>query len=316
MKQINSPKADRGLIIFLLFPSMKYVSRMILSIALIAIGLILQYSFMNLIPGIFIVFTGTLLLLIRGVNNNISQASYAHNVRWEKVSLSQLEQIEQLHKKMRKWDRSFVDITNWMGCLPLIIICCFLLYYFAAGMEHNRAYSIMAANIVALILPWWVTGLKKIQLKPALIQKIQILRAITSEMKAQLQSFETEFLVEFSENNEKKVIPLDIKCKLQPKNAPKEFLGMYIQISLNKVGSTAYPYAYMVLVMEEGSRIRQKTESFQPSQGIIKEYSNEQDVEVMVIRQYTTRTSGYHTKNSTIISIVIDCIRAYELLNK
>lgn len=310
MKQRNNITYDRGLIVFILFPSMKYITRMILSLGMIGLGLILQYIFMNLIPGIFLVFAGTLLLLIRGVNNNISMAAYGHNVRWEKASMEQLEQIEQLHKKMRRWDRSFTDITNWMGCLPLIVICSFFLYYFAAGMEHNRAYSIMAANIVALILPWWLTGLKKIHLKPALIQKIELLRSVTNELKQHLQSFEPEYLVEFSENKEQKVIPRDIKCKLQPPNAPKEFLGMYIQISLNKVGSTSYPYAYVVLVMAQGSDIEQKTASYQPAPGLIKEYSIEQDVEVLVIRQYTTKTSGYHTKNSMVVSIVIDGIRA------
>jgi hypothetical protein len=44
---------------------------------------------------------------------------------------------------------------------------------------------------------------------------------------------------------------------------------------------------------------------YQPDSGITKEFKVEDKVEVMVIRQFTTKKSGYHTKQPVANSIFL-----------
>jgi len=75
-----------------------------------------------------------------------------------------------------------------------------------------------------------------------------------------------------------------------------DFLGLYGQVVLNDVQGTSYPYFYVVLVAKDGFGLRDAYQQFQPDEDITKEFKREDQVEVMVIRQYTTDKSGYHTK--------------------
>jgi hypothetical protein len=62
------------------------------------------------------------------------------------------------------------------------------------------------------------------------------------------------------------------------------------------VQGTSYPYFYVVLVARKGFGLRDAYSAHNAGHRVTKEFKYEGEVEVMVLRQETTKTSGYHTK--------------------
>lgn len=96
----------------------------------------------------------------------------------------------------------------------------------------------------------------------------------------------------------KSYVPTDIKVILKPPHAPKEFYGVQAQISIN----VGLPYMYFVVVTNKSLPIAKPT-NFATQLDVI-EFIQEKEVNVLVIRQYTTNKSGYHTTNSDIVRLL------------
>ena len=90
-------------------------------------------------------------------------------------------------------------------------------------------------------------------------------------------------------------MPEDVKFRIKIQNENPDFLGLYGQIVTNTVGNKVYPYFYVVLVAKKGYGLKKAFRAYSQPRKIKKEYTVEGKVEVFVIRQTTTRTSGYHT---------------------
>jgi hypothetical protein len=96
-------------------------------------------------------------------------------------------------------------------------------------------------------------------------------------------------------------------------NAPDYFLGVQVQISINSVEGRDYPYLYCVIIAKQEANIFNKKHdiiySLQPNWITFEETVSE-GVDVLVIRQYTTKTSGYYTNAKASNAIVNTAIAA------
>ncbi len=119
----------------------------------------------------------------------------------------------------------------------------------------------------------------------------------------------------YLEENQKKYVPLDAKLLLKTKDKPPEgFLAVQYQISMNDVQGKSYPYFYSVIIAKKEFGLIKK---FQKRRATINELVNKiganvifraksqkDDIEILIIRQTTTKTSGYYTKDKTIKKII------------
>ena len=73
-------------------------------------------------------------------------------------------------------------------------------------------------------------------------------------------------------------------------------MGLQVQVVLNRVEGSDYPYLYCVLVARPSLGMRDRLE-YEPSKGIVTEADRKEadNVDILVIRQETTETGGYHT---------------------
>jgi hypothetical protein len=86
---------------------------------------------------------------------------------------------------------------------------------------------------------------------------------------------------------------------------------MQIQVSINSVGSVQYPYLYNVLLAEKGFDFGKRLVRGS-CKGLVKVFGKNmtiqvekpEEVDVLVLRQTTTKTSGYHTNKSAQCRIV------------
>jgi hypothetical protein len=90
------------------------------------------------------------------------------------------------------------------------------------------------------------------------------------------------------------LFPHDTRILIKFQDAPQEFIGLQGQISINTVKSRNYPYFYVVLIARPEFNLLEKCGA--PSlDNLVIEHKKTGEVDVVVIRQRTTKTSGYHT---------------------
>ena len=307
-------KSEQGIIIFRIFPHIKYPLRLSLSALLIISGFAIQFYMYHFFPGIIFILAGNLLLLVKGCDNRLKMGSYKHSA-WERLSKEQMENIVKLHKKMTVWDRSLWDISNAIGFWFFVIILIIIVLLFLKASYYSQSYYILAINLIVLLLPHWFTGLRKILTFPVLLIKIKLIDKVILDFQKVLENYKIEYLALLRGEKKSKRLPYDIKFKVSKPDAPEGFLGLYGQTTINNVGGTMYPYFYVVLVCKPEFELINKTKNYKPgTKNIIKEYKHQDGVDVIVIRQFTTRTSGYHTKEKIVNEIFEEGLKVCKML--
>jgi hypothetical protein len=97
------------------------------------------------------------------------------------------------------------------------------------------------------------------------------------------------------------------------KDAPKAFLGVQGQISINSVKGRPYPYFYVVVIARPEFGLFKKFPNA-PIERCVVERKKTSEVDVMVIRQKTTKTSGYHTDERTQEYILTKALKIARML--
>ncbi|GAB4295319.1 MAG: hypothetical protein Kow0068_19990 [Marinilabiliales bacterium] len=297
-------KSERDIIVFHIWKSLNYNVRIALSILLLVSGFVTQVILFSLFPGIVLVFAGILLVLVKGYNNKVDFGKFSADSEWEKTDIKYVKNIDDITRKMKKWDKNPFDITNTLGFFVfiLIIIGSIILINILSNYYSNySAMWIIIANIITIVVPFWMTGTTKISLLPKLIVKSKLLQDIYDNYSKLIKPHQIEFYIQLA--GKEKRIPKDLKIKVNFENQPENFLGVYGQVSINSVNGNNYPYFYCVIVTYKDFGLKEFFNKITSPKGIIKKYKLQNDVEIIVIRQYTTKTSGYYTNEKTVNKI-------------
>jgi hypothetical protein len=302
---IDKPeKSDKRVVVFLLFRKMSYSLRIFISFGLVLAGFVFQYLTMKFFPGIVFPFLGVLLLLVKGYDNKVKFTAFDPSAAWEKVQPGTLKEIMLLNKKMKRWARSATNINSGLGVLFFILLVSGILALMLFAVDRqSRALLMLACNAAVLTLPFWFSGTKRILTTPGLVIKIKNLLVLTEQRKEQLKDHTVEYYI--LKQGSRVKVPSDVKIRILFNPPDKDFLGLYGQVSLNSVSGADYPYFYVVLVAKIGFGLPAFFETLELPDGLVKELEEKEDVEVIVIRQYTSKTSGYHT-NERAMSYIFD----------
>jgi hypothetical protein len=204
-----------------------------------------------------------------------------------------------LDRKIRRWDRSALDVSNPLGLITLVAIVALLGWI---GVMFPGDLRLLAVDGLVLFVPHWLTGIRRILVRPRLLVRVQTIRAVLDTVQRRLARHHVQLLM-LLQGTEVRV-PEDVKFKVDPEGRHEDFLGLYGQVVINDVQGTSYPYFYVVLVAKAAFGLRDAFERYAPPGEIVKEFTVQDRVEVMVIRQRTTKTSGYHTKPATASRIM------------
>jgi hypothetical protein len=112
--------------------------------------------------------------------------------------------------------------------------------------------------------------------------------------------------------------------KINFKGHSEEFIGIQFQVSTNKIKNRVYPYFYVVLIAKKGFGLRKYERTYETNKRkgmtsffrgglapIIGEFDIKGDVEILVLRQETTKTTGYETTPNDIKRIINMSVRIY-----
>lgn len=303
MNTIGFTKSDSDTLIFHIWKSLKYTNRLFISLSLIVLGAIIQIFQLEMIPGIFLVFAGNLFLLSKGIDTRLNKVVYKADANWSKVSQEQIDQIEKINTKSSKWDLSAVDISSGLGAVLLVILllACLIFANIWLYSEHPEL-NILIANLLVLLVPHWITGVKRITKTPKLLKKIDIYKKLIKSCQNALAKHNLEYNLLLQ--GEKDKLPKDIKIRIQINNQPDDFLGVYGQLNLNDVEGKLYPYFYTVLVAKKSFNLLSYANRIRLIPGTVLEQKPADDIDVIVLRQQTTKNSGYNTSPQTMINIL------------
>lgn len=303
----------RHLIQFYLVPRLGYGTRLGIAGGLVAVGVILQLlwasqdygtTFAVTLP---FVFAGNLFLLARGYNLAVENVSVYGE--WKKTTRDRFQRARELEKDVRRWDETAIDGTCLIGGFTFVAMA------FAAGAVWfwlrfitGQPYwsTVFIADAGVMLAPHWFTGLRRGWKPVSLRQEVD---AVETALKA-IETYEDppcQLQPMFEMGGPDKTVPVGARAFVRFPDGPPDFLGIQFQVSINDVQGTKYPYLYAVVVAKKefgllahyADAIRAKGAAL----NLTVETSSEDDVEVVVIRQFTTERSGYHTKDNAIRSI-------------
>lgn len=300
------PQAERrDEIRFYFAKRMPYKTRMAASFGIMLVGFAIQFAAPDkYIAGLPFILAGVLLLLSKGFDNKVDPG--LRHSDWQPTSKEQLKHILELNKKSRQWDIDAVDITNWLGFIALFSLGAIVLFLsLVFGTVFDGMGKIFIADAAVMFLPFWVTGVKFILKNDNVIIKTKLLLKVNSlfeTIKDEGERFQIQMQTSKTKD-ESGEVPYDLKAVVLFENGPEDFLGIQMQIAVNDVQGTGYPYFYCVLVARKGFAGLKMQDFETPPKKVIVETDSQEDVEIAVIRQYTTKTSGYHTKDEAIKKI-------------
>jgi hypothetical protein len=302
------PPEKRDSVRFHFAKNLPYNVRIPMALALLLIGFILQISFMNPFYGIPFVLIGMGLVLVKGYDSRIRMKGFNLDPNWKTVPIEKIQEIEQLRKRNKKWDSDALDVSNPLGVFSFIAIGALaLLVSLILGQmaKDMRVTVILGVDIATIMVPLWFSGMRFILKQPNLIVKVRIILSLY-EMFESLKQKEEEFrpALMLSRDKDDRTIPVDVRFSVVFPDSPEGFYGLQAQINLNVVQGTSYPYFYCVLAAKPGFGMSRYRKEIKTSNKIICEYQEDTRAEVLVIRQYTTKKSGYHTKERQCVEIL------------
>jgi hypothetical protein len=301
---------DRAVVVFHVWPSLAYGTRLAGSFGLMAAGLVAQVLTAHVLPGVVLLAIGSLLLLVRGYDNRIDFTPYDPAAEWERVELQRLDDLQKLHQGMRHWDTSALDVSNKLGVVLFVLI--------GGGMTAGAVFlrgplQILVIDAMVLLLPHWLTGIRSILVLPKMMVRVNTIHDLLDSAWG-LADHEVHLLMLLRGGGTK--VPDDVKFKVDIKGHHEDFLGLYGQVVLNEVQGKSYPYFYVVLVARLGFGLEAASRKFSVPPNMVCELNLQDQVEVMVIRQQTTKTSGYHTKPADAQRILAEGLRVAERVSR
>lgn len=280
--------------------------------------------------GLPLLVAGAALGMVKGYR---PKEAFVSEEKWSRVTPDEFIRIREKAARQKAWDRDPLDITNPVGGLlfaGLGVVCVIVGVALGFGI-HWRLGVYWLADCAILVLPHWFTGTRGYLKKDRLIVKIEALQQVMAALR-EPSDLQVLPMLATRQTVDGKDSPVDARLMVHVLNAPAWFLGMQVQVSLNNVQGTDYPYVYAVLIARPEGGLPTRWEGVKDAvaaaaaagaaapaaPGLLGKFlqwvnrpaapafesSCKEGVDVLVIRQTTTKNSGYHTPPPLAIRIV------------
>ncbi|MDD4005233.1 MAG: hypothetical protein PHW69_08545 [Elusimicrobiaceae bacterium] len=271
------------------------IIRFPLIVILLAAGLACQLFFRQFFPGLVLLLLGTAFGMIRTFHSE--PVLKPGEPEWNPVTPDEYNKAELRILQLRSWDRDLFDVTNPLGRIALIILVVGALQFLKVVPKELQV--ILLADLLVIIAPLWLTGTRTFFEGNDLLVKIQALKEVLPAINANT-SVQLKLMLGTRETADGKRVPADARLVVSPVGAPKDFYGIQVQASVNRVKDRKYPYVYCVLLAKAGSGILAGSHVdlhalLPPGGNTVMELDVTPEVELIVVRQYADKNGGYFT---------------------
>jgi len=313
----------RHLLQFYVGPKIGYRGRLLGAFALVLLGLLIQLGWQGessatvLFLTVPLLAAGNLLLLAQGYhlkpNHGLLRGA------WEKTTRDRFTQARVLEDQVKNWDETLIDLTCVSGVTLLLLLAVpiGLIATVLASSRDTQFWTMpFLVDAAVLLLPHWITGTRRGWRPVALRQQIDSLElALDAIQPYDDPPCQVQPMFEMAGSGGRRT-PIGARVFIRFPDGPDEFLGLQFQVSINDVQGTKYPYLYAVIVAKPAyglldrhlDQVQAQIKATSPkpagwrrlfktqTPGLLTiESSRESDVEVIILRQTTSKNSGYHT---------------------
>lgn len=284
--------------------------RTAVSAIFIAAGFLIQFSTENILAGLPFVIFAALFNFVKSVS---IKKTVAEKNQWQEVTTQKIDEVIEHCRKVKKFR------SGNLGCLIgfVIVLVFFGGFFFPVIQEISIPFPLVATivDVFVLFIGFALSGRKSAWMPRALDEKTRIVkRIIESSAIKKDPSIKAIPYLEIG-HAQQGTFPNDARILIKFIDAPDDFIGVQGQISINAVKSREYPYFYTVLIARHDFGLLDRFRSLKVVlDNMTIEEKKTKEVDVIVIRQTTTKTSGYHTDQKMQEYILTNSINAAKRL--
>ncbi len=293
------PQKEQDSVEFYVLKNLSYSNRMVLYWSLLAVGFLFQIIFMKLFPGAVFLICASVLNLTRGYDNLVKFTQLDKDNNWTQVDMAQINRVIDIEKKTKEWNKDIFDVSSVIGVITLIltiIVVMFATIFLAIITSFSSVVWIFLIDVIILMFPILFSGKKQILKQQDLNTRVDIIRDMEGffrSIKKDGESFRPALMLSRDKNG--KSVPRNSRFTISFDDMPEGFYGIQAQININSVEGTRHPYFYCVIAAKTGFGLENYVEKIPVEKNIVISCEKDNDAEVIVIRQHTTKTSGYFT---------------------
>ena len=260
------------------------------------------------VTGLLLLLAGHLPLWVRTQTTAPGGATPQHEDVWAPVEDDWLKRVQDLEKRGARWDTTPWDISNATGCLSLVglLLLLAIVAFLLGAVSGPDALLRVAVAAPFLFVPLWLNGMRTTW-NPSELRKKGEALAVAREVIAEAagKDFDLVPLLALREGR-RGHYPVDARLMARPAREDQSgFLGVQVQVALNNVRGTDYPYLYAV-ILGKGDFLFPKGPGRQRLHGLdlVLEPGRSEGVRYLVVRQHADRSGGWHTEPEHIRGIV------------
>jgi hypothetical protein len=260
------------------------------------------------IVGLVLVLAGHLPLWVRTQTTAPGGATPKHEDVWAPVEDDWLKRVEELEKHGERWDTTPWDISNGVGCLSLVgVLLALAIAAFALGAVFGPDVLFrVAVGAPVVVLPLWLNGMRSTWNPSELRKKGEALAVARAALEEDAgKEFDLVPLLALREGRRGQY-PVDARLMARPAHEDASgFLGVQVQVAMNNVRGTDYPYLYAVILGKGDFRFPKATgRKSGLGTSLVSETGQSEGVRYEVVRQHADESGGWHTEPSHIRLIV------------
>jgi hypothetical protein len=275
-------------------PKVAFPARLAAFAGLAAVGLALQvlipdgYGFF---PGILVMVPGLLFVAAKNFRNRPMDIGKED---WQPVSVREFDRIKS-NLQLTKEKHYAVIYRTGFGVFIFIALAIFSFILWSGDLPLG---ALVVFDGLVLLIPFLFTGNVSLWTPTELAFRMRVFDPILSTEQAEGGDIVITPYLRLDKTKEGQQIPEDIRLMVEPRRKPADFLGVQLQVAVNKGPNGNVPYLYSVFLC------RGKGDTYQALSALrfddyVREPGGDKEYGYIVVRQKTSGT-GYHTTEADV----------------
>ena len=275
-------------------PKLAFPARLAVFTASAVVGFALQivipggYGF---VPGIILMIPGLIFIAAKNFRNKPMDIGQED---WQPASVREFDRIKSNLQLTRKKRFSVIYKTGFGVFIGIVLIVLALM--FRGG--DSRLAAMFFADAFVLLIPFLFTGNVSLWTPQELAFRMRVFEPILSSEQAEGGDIIITPYLRLDKDKEGHQVPEDIRLLVEPRRKPADFLGVQLQVAVNKGPNGNVPYMYSVFLCK-GKGATYQALSAARFDDYVKEPGGDKEYGYVVVRQKTSGT-GYHTTDSDV----------------
>jgi hypothetical protein len=285
-------------------PKISFPARLAILAGFAALGFALQIIIpggWGFLPGIIVMVPGLLIVASKNFRNKPMDIGKED---WQPAGVLEFERIKRNLQMTRQKKFSVFYRTGFGVVMAIVLVVLALILRGAAG---SRFPGMACFDLLVLLVPFFFTGNIKLWTPQELAFRMRVFDPILSNAPAEGGDIIVTPYLRLDKNKEGQQIPEDIRLMVEPRRKPADFLGVQLQVAINKGPNGNVPYMYSVFLCKGKGKTYDRLAAARFGD-YVKEPGGDKEYGYVVVRQKTSGT-GYHTTDA-------DVRRLYELVTE